>query len=157
VTIFALLLPTACIAQTVLILLVLRFGPKFLWLHDDESEEGDKEEEEEDKAEADAKTDSFRQEEYLHNIENSLHTTHSLHTQDSAIRPERRVVFEAGFPQSLTTEDTPSLRSLRSSYFEGSLGSVRQVMEVSATSPTRGSSIKRRRSSVHLNQPTFHG
>lgn len=140
-----------------LILLVLRFGPKFLWLHDDESEEGENEDEEEDTAEADAKIHSFRQEEYLRSTQNSLHTTHSLGTQDSASRPERRVVFEAGFPQSLTAEDAPSLFSTRSAYFEGSLGSARQVMEGSVTSPTRPSNLKRRRSSVHLNRPTFHG
>lgn len=136
-----------------LILLVLRFGPKFFWLQDDESEEGDNEDEEEDKSEADAKMSSFRREEYLR----SAHTTHSLGTQDSAPMPERRVVFEAGFPQSLTAEDAPSLLSARSAYFEGSVGSVRHAMEGSVTSPQRRSSLKRRRSSVHLNRPTFHG
>jgi hypothetical protein len=134
----------------VLILLVLRFGPKFLWLHDDESEEGDKDGEEPDREEADAKADSFRQEEYLNSTGNSLHTAHSLYTEDSALRPERRVFFEAGFPQSLTAEDTPSLLSSRP-------GSVRQAMEGSLNSPTRRSSLKRGRSSLHLNRPTFHG
>lgn len=139
------------IYSTALIILVLRFGPKFLWLHgDNESEKDDTEEEEEENE----KSPLFDAAEYLHSTENSLHT---VRTQDSLTGPERRVIFEAGFPQALTTEDTPSLASVKSGYFEASIGSARQGVEGPVTSPRGASTIKRRRSSKHLVQPTFHG
>jgi hypothetical protein len=157
VTMFALLLPMRAL-QTVLILLVLRYGPKFFGLEDDEFDEDVEEEVEENEAQDDAKEHSFHKEEDLHSMEDSMHTRESVFTRDSLreSRPERRVVFEAGFPQSLTTDDAPPLSVFQSQ--TSSFSFVRQAVEGSITTPPQA--MRRRRSSIHLNRsnrPTFHG
>ena len=136
--------------QTVWILLVLRYGPKFYLQHDSDSVAGDDKGDGVEESEHD-----LVKERWLHQqateIQSSEPTLDKEETLSERSEQQSRVSFvHAGFPESLTTEDqAPSRLSVHST-----LGSIARSTTTDSSQIT--SSARRRHRSSQYDPPTFH-